>query len=121
IAIAVAAALILRPRTGAQSDGTNVAESLSVARAAMQREDWEAAQRTYERVLEKDLTSSEAKAKLTLVKEFAVHRQLITSAEQALERNDKVAAMTTVMRIPMTSVYAERAQKLATRITELQH
>ncbi|MCC6811122.1 MAG: FHA domain-containing protein [Deltaproteobacteria bacterium] len=124
IALAIALALVLRPRPGGAGDPAvierEVSEAVQLARAAMQREDWETANKQYNRVLVKDPQNTEARTKLKLAEEFAVHRQMLATAQDLFQRNDKVGAIKSLLRVPTTSVYAERAQKLAVQISEAQ-
>jgi pSer/pThr/pTyr-binding forkhead associated (FHA) protein/tetratricopeptide (TPR) repeat protein len=124
IALAIALALVLRPRPNSAGDPAvierEVGEALSLGRAAMQREDWESAIKQYERVLAKDPNQSEARTKKALAADFTVHRQLLASAQEQFQGTDKVSAIKSLLRIPTTSVYAERAQKLAVQISDAQ-
>ncbi len=124
IALAVALALVLRPRPTASTDPTvierDLGEALQLARAAMQREDWETAIRQYERILARDPNHPESKSKRLLAQDYIVHRQLLQSAQQSLQAGDKVAAIKALVRVPTTSMYAERAQKLAVSISDAQ-
>jgi tetratricopeptide (TPR) repeat protein len=124
----VALALILRPKAptadiveGAEAAKLDIAEGLSLGQAAMQREDWGTAIKQFDRVLARDLTNAEAKMQKAVAQDNIVHRQLIVSGENAIAKGDKVQAIATLSRIPQSSPYFERAQKLGNRLSEAQH
>lgn len=127
ISLAVALALILRPSSQqAQAESPGVAsnetqEALGLARAALQRRDWDGAIKQFDRVLARDLTQAEAKAGKVQAEEAKVHEQLVRSAEAAAQRGDKVEAVKLLSRIPPSSVYAETAQKMSTQLSEQYH
>lgn len=124
IALAIALALILRPRPGSAGDPAvierEVVEAMQLGHSAMQREDWVDAMKQYDRVLQKDTTNTEARTKKQLAQDYNAHKNLLASAQQQFSQNDKVGAIKYLLRIPQTSVYAERAQKLAVQISEAQ-
>jgi pSer/pThr/pTyr-binding forkhead associated (FHA) protein/tetratricopeptide (TPR) repeat protein len=124
IALAIALALVLRPRVSAPQNPSIVeselAETFQLAREAMQREEWDTAMRQYDAILARDPTHAEARAKRSLASEYAIHKQALASAQQQLQSGSKVEAIKALVRIPAASVYAERAQKLMVAISDAQ-
>lgn len=124
IAVAIAMALVLRPKPTSTADTLAIEretqEAVSLARAAMSREDWDGALKLYEKILARDPSHTEAKVNKALTQDYTAHRQLFTTASQSFQGGDKVSAIKSLMRIPTTSVYTDRAQALVLKISEAQ-
>jgi pSer/pThr/pTyr-binding forkhead associated (FHA) protein/tetratricopeptide (TPR) repeat protein len=130
ISLAVALALILRPsqalppvaqREPAAAATNETQEALGLARAALQRRDWDGAIKQFDRVLSRDLTENEAKAGKVQAEEAKVQEQLLRSAEAAAQRGDKVEAVKLLSRISPQSVYADTVQKMSAQLSEAYH